>query len=92
MVGMTVPVSRLDAIAEPRRKRRNDPLDGPELLHPELRLVLHVLTGDRASPNGFGESGRPGKSRELADGGEDRLRAFGKRLITDLEVSTRWQA
>lgn len=89
VIGMTVPepVVRLDAIAEPGGKRRNDPLDRPELLVSELRLVLHLLAADRASSQRFGESQGRGQIRERADAAQDGLRAFGKRLITNLEVA-----
>ena len=87
MIGRTVPepVVRLDAITEPGGKRRNDPLDRPELLVSELQL-LHVLAADRAPSQRFSESGR-GQARERADAAQDGLRAFGKRLMTNLQVA-----
>ena len=48
MIGMTVlePVVRLDAITEPGGKRRNDPLDRPELSSPncDLYFTFWLLT------------------------------------------------
>ena len=78
---------RLDAITEPGRKRCNDPLDRPERLVSELRLVLHVLAADRAASQSLGESGGRGQAREGADAAQDGLGAFGKRLVTNLEVA-----
>ena len=86
MVGVTA-VVRLDAVAEPDGKRRDDPLDRPELLVSELRPVLHVLAGDRASFHRFGESRGRRQGSERADAVQDGLRALGKCLIPNLEVA-----
>ena len=65
---MTVLVVRQDAVAELGGKRRNDPLHRPELILSELRLVLHVLTGDLRRPTDSAsraDEGRPANAQML---------------------------